>query len=270
MNPMIKFKKSTLLIVLASLVVATISCGSQDPEAVPPPVISDPKVGAPSPQQPGEEVGISVDVSSASGVALSYIWSADGGEIVRGQGSPAITYRVPDEPGSYNIGVTVEWEGQLVEKITSVKVEASTLEPEPPTDTPESIADTPTPTPTDTATATNTPKPPTDTPTPTPTNPPTSTNTPIPDTSTPTPTATPVKTVDVVAETDEPIIFGTHNWSSQIVMSHVVGLIYQEMGYNVKFIPTDSQAVYEAIRLGDVTLELEVWQGPFGFHLTRL
>ncbi len=47
-------------------------------------------------------------------------------------------------------------------------------------------------------------------------------------------------------------------------MSRVVGLIYQEMGYNVEFIPTDSQAVYESVRLGDVTFELEVWEGAFG------
>jgi len=60
------------------------------------------------------------------------------------------------------------------------------------------------------------------------------------------------------------IVIATHNWSSQIVMSHVVGMIYQEMGYEVEFTPTDSQAVYKAIGLGDVTFELEVWEGAFG------
>lgn len=66
------------------------------------------------------------------------------------------------------------------------------------------------------------------------------------------------------ALSEKPIVIATHNWSSQIVMSHIVGMIYQEMGYNVEFTPTDSQAVYEAVRLGDVTLELEVWEGAFG------
>ena len=60
------------------------------------------------------------------------------------------------------------------------------------------------------------------------------------------------------------IVIATHNWSSQIVMSHVVGMIYEEMGYEVEFTPTDSQAVYTAIGLGDVTFELEVWEGAFG------
>lgn len=66
------------------------------------------------------------------------------------------------------------------------------------------------------------------------------------------------------ADSDDPIVIPIHNWSSQIVMSHVVGQIYESMGLNVEFVTTDSQAVYESVRLGDVTLELEVWEGAFG------
>ncbi len=65
-------------------------------------------------------------------------------------------------------------------------------------------------------------------------------------------------------DSSDPIIIPTHNWSSQIVMSHVVGNILEDMGLSVEFISADSQAVYEAIRLGDVTLGLEVWEGAFG------
>ena len=66
------------------------------------------------------------------------------------------------------------------------------------------------------------------------------------------------------ADSDDPIIIPLHNWSSQIVMSHAVGQIFESMGLNVEYVTTDSQAVYEAVRLGDVTLELEVWEGAFG------
>lgn len=66
------------------------------------------------------------------------------------------------------------------------------------------------------------------------------------------------------ADSTDPIIIPTHNWSSQIVMSHVVGQIFESMGNNVEYVSTDSQAVYESVRLGDVTLELEVWEGAFG------
>ncbi len=68
----------------------------------------------------------------------------------------------------------------------------------------------------------------------------------------------------MAADSEDPIIIPIHNWSSQIVMSHVVGQIFEEMGNNVEFVTTDSQAVYESVRLGDVHLELEVWEGAFG------
>jgi glycine betaine/proline transport system substrate-binding protein len=66
------------------------------------------------------------------------------------------------------------------------------------------------------------------------------------------------------ADSSDPIIIPTHNWSSQIVMSNAVGQIFEQMGNSVEYVSTDSQAVYEAVRLGDATLELEVWEGAFG------
>jgi len=65
-------------------------------------------------------------------------------------------------------------------------------------------------------------------------------------------------------DSSDPIIIPVHNWNSQIVMSNVVGQMFEEMGNNVEYVSTDSQAVYESVRLGDVTLELEVWEGAFG------
>lgn len=65
-------------------------------------------------------------------------------------------------------------------------------------------------------------------------------------------------------DSGDPIVIPIHNWNSQIVMSNVVGQIFEEMGNNVEYVSTDSQAVYESVRLGDVTLELEVWEGAFG------
>jgi glycine betaine/proline transport system substrate-binding protein len=65
-------------------------------------------------------------------------------------------------------------------------------------------------------------------------------------------------------DSSDPIIIPIHNWSSQIVMSNVVGQIFESMGNSVEYVTTDSQAVYESVRLGDVTLEMEVWEGAFG------
>lgn len=62
----------------------------------------------------------------------------------------------------------------------------------------------------------------------------------------------------------QPIVIPTHNWSSQVVMAYVIGGMFESMGSNVEYVPADSQAVYEAIRNGDVTISHEVWQSTFG------
>jgi glycine betaine/proline transport system substrate-binding protein len=65
-------------------------------------------------------------------------------------------------------------------------------------------------------------------------------------------------------DSSKPIIIPTHNWSSQVVMAYVIGGIFEGMGNNVEYVPADTQAVYEAIRNGDVTISHEVWQSTFG------
>ena len=66
------------------------------------------------------------------------------------------------------------------------------------------------------------------------------------------------------ADSKKPIIIPIHNWSSQVVMSYVIGGIFKSMGNNVSYVPADSNGVYESIRLGDVTISHEVWEGAFG------
>jgi len=51
-------------------------------------------------------------------------------------------------------------------------------------------------------------------------------------------------------------------------MAHVIGGIFESMGNNVSYVNTDSQAVYESIRIGDVTLAHEVWESAFGKSFT--
>ena len=68
----------------------------------------------------------------------------------------------------------------------------------------------------------------------------------------------------MAADSKKPIVIPTHNWSSQVVMAYVIGGIFKSMGNNVKYVPADTQAVYEAIRIGDVTISHEVWQSTFG------
>ena len=72
------------------------------------------------------------------------------------------------------------------------------------------------------------------------------------------------KVVSTAKDSSAPIVIPVHNWSSQVVMAHVIGGIFESMGNNVKYVPADSQAVYESIRIGDVTISHEVWQSAFG------
>ncbi|MEE2611940.1 MAG: glycine betaine ABC transporter substrate-binding protein, partial [Pseudomonadota bacterium] len=66
------------------------------------------------------------------------------------------------------------------------------------------------------------------------------------------------------ADSKKPIRIPTHNWSSQVVMSYVIGGIFESIGNNVEYVPADSQAVYESIRQGDIDISHEVWQSAFG------
>ena len=56
------------------------------------------------------------------------------------------------------------------------------------------------------------------------------------------------------ADSKKPIRIPTHNWSSQVVMAYVIGGIFESMGNNVEYVPADSQAVYESIRIGDIDI----------------
>ena len=65
-------------------------------------------------------------------------------------------------------------------------------------------------------------------------------------------------------DSSAPIVIPTHNWSSQVVMAYVIGGIFESMGNKVEYKAAYTQAVYEAIRNGDVTISHEVWQSTFG------
>ncbi len=76
--------------------------------------------------------------------------------------------------------------------------------------------------------------------------------------------ATAVGAAPALADSDDPIKIPIHNWSSQIVGAHIVGDILAEAGYEVEYIPADSQVVYTSMCEGDIDLVHEVWQGAFG------
>jgi glycine betaine/proline transport system substrate-binding protein len=55
-----------------------------------------------------------------------------------------------------------------------------------------------------------------------------------------------------VPESTDPIRIVQNNWTSQLVLSNVVGQLLQKMGYNVEYKPSDTQLQYQAIANGDM------------------
>jgi len=166
--------QKVLLLGVLPLVLA--GCPSGQPmgfvpaQTVPTPVVSDPIVSPSQPVNPGAEIGISIRVDSVGGVALTYEWIPDEGKgkILAGEGTSAITYQVPTEPGTYSIRVKVTGADVTIERSTFINVH-ETEAPGP------TLTDTEQPATTDilsptiylTLTLTSTPIPPTNMPPPT-------------------------------------------------------------------------------------------------------
>lgn len=64
-----------------------------------------------------------------------------------------------------------------------------------------------------------------------------------------------------VPESDDPIIIVQNNWTSQNVLSFVVGKVLEDMGYAVEYTPSDSQLQFQAIADGDLHFQIESWEG---------
>ena len=47
-----------------------------------------------------------------------------------------------------------------------------------------------------------------------------------------------------IADSNEPIKIPIKNWSSQIVMAHVIGGMFESMGNTVEYVPVDNQASF--------------------------
>ncbi len=59
----------------------------------------------------------------------------------------------------------------------------------------------------------------------------------------------------------DPIKIITNNWTSQLVLSNIVGQLLQAKGYNVEYVSSDTQLQYTALANGDMDFQVEVWEG---------
>jgi len=63
-----------------------------------------------------------------------------------------------------------------------------------------------------------------------------------------------------VAKAADPIRIPGLNWSSQIVMANVMKQAFEELGYDVELVPSESATRYEAVRVGELHVAHETWE----------
>ncbi len=64
-----------------------------------------------------------------------------------------------------------------------------------------------------------------------------------------------------LADSDDPILITMNNWTSQNVLAYVTGDLLQKLGYEVEYVPSDTQLQFQAIADGDMHFQVEVWEG---------
>jgi glycine betaine/proline transport system substrate-binding protein len=73
----------------------------------------------------------------------------------------------------------------------------------------------------------------------------------------------------IAADSTDPIKIVTNNWTSQVVLSNVVGQLLQAQGLNVEYKPSDTQLQFTAIASGDMDFQVEVWEGSMAESFTK-
>jgi glycine betaine/proline transport system substrate-binding protein len=62
-------------------------------------------------------------------------------------------------------------------------------------------------------------------------------------------------------DSSDPIKIVTNNWTSQLVLSNIVGMVLQSQGYNIEYVSSDTQLQYTALPANDMDFQVEVWEG---------
>ncbi|MGR6871326.1 ABC transporter substrate-binding protein [Pseudomonas sp. HK3] len=67
-----------------------------------------------------------------------------------------------------------------------------------------------------------------------------------------------------------PIKIITNNWSSQIVLSHVIGELFKKQGYEVAYLESSIVEQWGALSHGVAHVQVEVWEGTMATEFDRL
>lgn len=66
------------------------------------------------------------------------------------------------------------------------------------------------------------------------------------------------------------ITIALNDWASQIVLSYAIGNLLEKQGYNIFYREISTAKQWGAIRLGEIDLQLEVWEGSMARDFLRM
>jgi glycine betaine/proline transport system substrate-binding protein len=72
-----------------------------------------------------------------------------------------------------------------------------------------------------------------------------------------------------VPESSDPIKIIDNNWSSQKVLARVAQQLLEKVGYQTRIVPSDSQGQFPAMGLGDLHLQMEIWEGTMAQNFDK-
>ncbi len=61
------------------------------------------------------------------------------------------------------------------------------------------------------------------------------------------------------AESDDPIKLTIHDWTGQLITTHIMGEVLQKAGYNVDYVQADYIAQFAGLKTGDLDVAMEIW-----------
>jgi glycine betaine/proline transport system substrate-binding protein len=70
-------------------------------------------------------------------------------------------------------------------------------------------------------------------------------------------------------ESTDPIKIVDNNWSSQKVLARVAQQLLEKVGYKTRVVPSDSQGQFPAMGLGDLHLQMEIWEGTMAQNFEK-
>lgn len=73
-------------------------------------------------------------------------------------------------------------------------------------------------------------------------------------------TFSPLTAISGPPESDDPIKITLHDWTGQLVTSHLMGDILKSMGYKVKYVTADYIAQFAGLESGDLHVAMEIWE----------